>query len=109
MSDPEDVRDLAAYARRVDKRRSGGRLVRDRALEFSRNEKIAGTIVTLAIIIPLAIFLPVWISEDVALNNARQFCRDAAHEAGYRFIEYDVLYEECWAQRPDGSVVDLNG
>ncbi len=55
-------------------------------------------------IILLVIFLG---PQSIEWQEAGDKCKNEAHELGFRYIDYVYEFDECWAQRPDGSIVDL--
>ncbi len=70
---------------------------------------IAATVLILAVVGSGAFFYwLVSVGEDPNTSYARgTVCAQKAHELGFRFLDYVHPFGECWAQRPDGSIVDL--
>lgn len=66
--------------------------------------------IAIAVVITIAGLVYVFASFRANSNAPHikdQLCRQEAHDLGYRFLDYDHTFGECWTQRPDGSIVDL--
>ncbi len=73
---------------------------------YDKITMIIGVILIVAVAL-ISVWAYHYANDPESTHNKQAVCKQKAHNLGFRYIEYNLDFNECWAQRSDGSIVNL--